>query len=82
MTAVVPVYVRAVVVINHINGVCRTLFSNPLKCIISGKEESVRERGRERGREGGREGGRGEGGRKEEGREREGKGGGRMYDST
>ena len=78
MTAVVPVYVRAVVVVNHINGVCRTLFSNPLKCIISGKEESMRERGRERGREGVR----GEGGRKEERRERGGKGGGRMYDST
>lgn len=73
MTAVVPVYVRAVVVVNHINGVCRTLFSNSLKCIISGKEESVRERGREGGSEGrGRE----KGGEKGE------RGKGRMYDST
>ena len=58
ITAFVPVYVCAVVVINQVNGVFRTLFSNPLKRIISCKEESVKERGREGGREGGREEGR------------------------
>ena len=80
ITAVVPVYVCAVVVINHVNGVRRTLFSNPRKCIISGKEESMREIGREGGREGGgrekgREGGEKEGGRKG-GRKGEGREGG------
>lgn len=64
ITAVVPVYVCAVVVINHVNGVFRTLFSNPLKRIISGKEESVKEGGRERQMEGGKEKRRGGGGGK------------------
>lgn len=56
ITAVIPVYVCAVVVINHVNGVFRTLFSNPLKRIISGKEESVKEGGREGETDGRREG--------------------------